>query len=115
MIHVIPDHFLTSPIAVCGDLFGRKPCDVSKKMDSYLASNIILKACCIILSLGLGIPNGLVFPLAFGICTLLTGLNLKLRFFKFSTVLIIHSFDIPSSVMLSDPGLMLPGFDFINS
>lgn len=70
---VVPDHFRTSNIAVCVDLFGLNPWEVSKKIGSKAASTTVFSACWIILSVGLGIPRGRIFPFDLGIKVLLTG------------------------------------------
>ncbi len=112
---VIPDHFRTSNIAVRADLPGLNPWDESFKIGSYTASNMVLKACWIILSLGLGIPRGLIFPLGLGMRILLTGLNLKLRSLREFIVFPIHYLEIPSKVSLFVPGVMFPGLDLMAS
>lgn len=71
-------HCPTSFSAVCVLLFGLKPCELLRNIDSsYIDSSIIAITFCTILSLGDGIPSGLIFPFAFGIHSFLEGLNLK--------------------------------------
>lgn len=65
------------------------------------------------LSLGLGIPSGLIVPFGFGMYTRSAGLNWNDLSFSVLMVASAHSKDMESSVSLSTPGVMFPGFDFM--
>ncbi len=71
-------------------------------------------AFCTILSLGEGIPSGLILPFALGIHSLRTGLNLKLESFISLEICLNSSWDTPSSVSSSLPGVIFPGLDLIS-
>lgn len=78
-----------------------------------MESKISLIACCIILSLVDGIPNGWSLPLSLGLNTHKEGLNWNERSFIFAIILMAHSVEKPSSISLSVPIVPFPGLDFI--
>lgn len=113
MAQAIPVQVETSLSAEWQLLFGRKPWLELLKVGSKTVSRTSLIASCTILSLGEAMAKGLVFPLALGIWTRLAGLNWKSPFFRDPTRDSMTSLDIPSRVKLSEPGVMLPGLDFM--
>nr|ATI20468.1 hypothetical protein [Juglanconis juglandina] len=111
--HLIPFQYLISARAEWHPLAGLNPWDLGENLLSRIVSRTALTASCTILSLGGAIPRGLIFPLALGMYTLLVGLKLYCSLISCSEVVLNHSLDIPSRVSLSEPGVMLPGADFI--
>lgn len=82
MNHLVPFHRVTSFRAVWVLLLGLKPCEYSENMGSYISSSTLVIALCTTLSLGPGTPRGRIPPLAFGMKTLLIGLNLNVWSFN---------------------------------
>lgn len=68
---VVPYPLRPSNLAVCVYLFGLNPWEESKKIGEKAASTKVFSACWIILSLGLGIPRGRIFPFSLGFKVLL--------------------------------------------
>ena len=103
--------FFTFSVACFASLFGRNPYELSKKFASKIGFITILQVYCTILSLIVGIPNGLCFPSGFGIYTLFTGFGLYFLFCKSSWISNKYSStpysSIISKVMPSIPALPL--------
>ena len=98
-------------IAVWHPLLGLNPFMHSKNFDSYIASIIFFNASCTILSSYIAIPNGLVFPFALGIFTLLAGAGINDLFFSLfaKSLMLFSKFSAYSFfVTLSIPVALLP-------
>lgn len=79
-----------------------------EKIGSKIGSRTALSVSCTILSFNVGIPRGLVFPFDFGMRTLLMGVHSKFRSITDSRRASSFAMVVPSRVMLSVPGVLLP-------
>ena len=113
--HLTRPHVFIAFNAVWHPLLGRKPVEHSKNRGLRTCSITSRAACWTILSRGLAIPRGRRPPLGLGIQTRREGRNLNLPALRAIEVLGNQILGIPSRSSKSDPLVILPGLERMDS